>query len=242
MVRYMISGIYKLSFKNIKEVYIGYASDISNRYSKHCSLLKLNKHHNYKLSRNFIKYGLPILEILEITDIKDMPLKEIYYIDKYNSYNKGLNLTVGGDSVGFGEKHPNAKGLDIQYKLIVTLLALTNKTAKEISKEVGLPISIVQSISSLDTHLYLKDIMPIEFMIINSKKGIRISGKSCAKDRGIVYPKIFNLNLPIELRIPQEISNIREFARINNLDQAALGRLLNYKAKSHKGWQRYEPS
>jgi len=235
-------GIYKLFFKEIPEVYIGYASNIDNRYSKHCSLLKHKKHHNYKLTEAYKKYGCPLLEVLEITTISEMSNKEIEYICLYNSYNKGLNLTKGGDSVGFGEEHPNSKCTNQQYMQIASLLAITDKTAKLISKELSVPIAIVQSISSGDNHMYLADIMPIELMIISSKKGFRVSGTSSAKDKGITYPKIFNINEPIELRIPQEVFNIREFARINNLDQAALGRLLNYKAKTHKGWQRYEPN
>lgn len=62
------------------------------------------KQHQHKKDNTYFhnaihKYGADnfIVEILEECDIKDLNSREIYYIAKYNTFEKGYNLTIGGD-------------------------------------------------------------------------------------------------------------------------------------------------
>ena len=64
------------------------------RWFHHISSLLLNKHHNNRLQNIVNKYGINNLEfnIIEITLPENAIIREQYWIDHYNSFNKGLNL------------------------------------------------------------------------------------------------------------------------------------------------------
>ena len=232
----MTIGIYCLYFPySDGKYYIGFASDLSNRLSKHKSLLKQGKHHSKKLQNYYNKYNiLPNMYILEECLVSELPVREIYWINMFNSYTNGFNETQGGESVGFGENHPNSLYSNDIYIKVFKELINTNSTALDISKKYNISIEVVQDISSCSTHTYLKEQFPEEYRILETKLGNRISGKSCAKDKGITYPAIISPD-----NKKYNVDNTRQFARDFGLDQAALHRLLSYKAKSHKGWKRY---
>lgn len=92
----IITGIYKITNKINHKVYIGQSQNIfkrwdEHRYSRNCD--------ERPLYRAFRKYGLEnfIFEIIEICAIEELNEKEIFWIQYYDSYNKGYNLTPGGD-------------------------------------------------------------------------------------------------------------------------------------------------
>ena len=45
------------------------------------------------------KYGIEnfIIEEIEEVDVKELSIREIYWIEYYNSYKNGYNATLGGD-------------------------------------------------------------------------------------------------------------------------------------------------
>lgn len=73
-----------------------------------------NKGHCYNehLFYSIQKYGFDAFEVTEVLDTAmsadELDEKEIYYIDFYNSYSNGYNLTLGGER-GCGEKQPKGK-------------------------------------------------------------------------------------------------------------------------------------
>ena len=102
------AGIY--IFKNIinNKYYIGQSLDIRKRFNKH--MLRTRGNWNYPLYNALNKYGLENFEysIIEIVDsinkskedvTKLLNELEIKYIQQYNSFNNGYNLTMGGDSI-----------------------------------------------------------------------------------------------------------------------------------------------
>lgn len=230
----MVTGIYKIWINNPLKVYIGYASDLSNRKSKHFSMLNNGSHHSIKLQNAFDKYKVFNFEVIEYTN--DLQSREVYWINQYNSYSSGYNMTEGGEGAPEGEHHHNALAVLDTYKNIVILLATTNNTAKEIATILDTSINVVQDIALGNTHTYLRNIMPEHYNNMLGKIGNKISGKSSAKERGIIYPKVYKVGEGI----PTEVDNLSKFCRDNDLDNRALHRLLTYRAKSHKGWKRYE--
>lgn len=102
--------VYKLTSPSNK-CYIGITTmTLEKRLSCHFSN---SKKHDTKLYFAFRKYGFDTfkIEILEECSTREELIeKEITYIEQYNSYHKGYNMTTGGEGVpGFpinkGRKH-----------------------------------------------------------------------------------------------------------------------------------------
>ena len=111
-----------------------------------------------------------------------------------------------------------------QYVSTLFLLANTDRTTESISKDVGLPLSILYDISKGQSHTYLKDLYPEEYEKLLSKKGSFSRGRK-------EWPKV---------RAPDgtvhEIFNSAKFAKEHRLDTGGFSRLLNGKQKTQKGW------
>lgn len=91
-------GIYKITNPS-GNIYIGASRDILKRWSvhyKYCCNVKSQK----KLYNSFMKHGIEnhIFEIVEETEESILFIREVFYIDYYNSFKKGLNLTIGGEN------------------------------------------------------------------------------------------------------------------------------------------------
>lgn len=92
----IVSGIYKITNKINNKIYIGQSQNIFSRWAEHRYEAKTNMKPLYKAMR---KYGIEnfIFEIIEECEIEKLNDREVYWIKYYDSYNKGYNLTPGGD-------------------------------------------------------------------------------------------------------------------------------------------------
>jgi group I intron endonuclease len=91
------SGIYKIT--NPKgEVYIGYSKDLDKRKNDY-RLLIIKTQPLILNSLYFYGWENHIFEILEYTI--DLKKREKYWIEKFNSFNKGLNNNKGGGGPSF---------------------------------------------------------------------------------------------------------------------------------------------
>ena len=90
--------IYKITSPSGK-IYIGQTIDLVRRKSKYKRLCCKQQP---KIYNSIIKYGWEkhIFEVIESIDYDKFLLneREIFWINEYNSFNDGLNLTAGGDS------------------------------------------------------------------------------------------------------------------------------------------------
>ena len=81
--------------------YIGITiQDLSARWGQHKRALRKNEHVNYKLQAAWNKYGEDqfVWSILQDgCDLSELYQKEIEYIQLFDSYDNGYNLTRGGD-------------------------------------------------------------------------------------------------------------------------------------------------
>ena len=92
-------GIYKITNLINGNIYIGKATNIKSRENSHFSNLNRNKHHNQHLQNAYNKYGKENFkfEIIQECARKDLINLEIYWIDYYQSFTNGYNMTKGGD-------------------------------------------------------------------------------------------------------------------------------------------------
>jgi len=98
------SGIYMLTNKLTKDIYIGQSTDLSNRFINYFNLSYLKSKDSFIISRALIKYGysnfsLTILEYCGAKLLSDLTIREQYYFDKLNpEYNI---LKIAGSSLNF---------------------------------------------------------------------------------------------------------------------------------------------
>lgn len=94
--------IYKITNTHNGKVYIGQTSQgLDQRKREHYYRYSKGER-NHKLYLAFRKYGWDsfVFEILaEVPSKEDLNELEIQYIQDYNSFNRGYNMTVGGDFV-----------------------------------------------------------------------------------------------------------------------------------------------
>jgi hypothetical protein len=225
----MTCGIYKLKFNNTDKCYIGKSKNIEIRFI----------YHKYKITHGLASkklldayrlYGMPSLDILCECSECDLDTYEKEAISIYNSVDYGFNTLKEGAKTSSinGERHHNSVNNDENVFICLVLLAeKPNKTLKEISDISNTTYSTVCDISKGVSHTWLKDVMPKEYEAMLSYK---YSRKILANKTGPVI-------LVNKDGVDYEVTNIREFSRLHNLGQSHLGRVINGKAKQHKGWK-----
>ena len=92
------SGIYIFQNTISHKVYIGQSQDIDSRVRMHTYLLNRNQHYNPHLQSAWNKYGEGAFNIavLELCHLSKLDEREVFYIEKYNSFENGYNRTGGG--------------------------------------------------------------------------------------------------------------------------------------------------
>ena len=94
----IITGIYKITNLKSNISYIGQAVDIYSRWRTHKYSTQNDPLHNdlRQLGLGYFKF-----EILERCTTEQLTAREQYWIDYYDTYNNGYNLTTGGESGQF---------------------------------------------------------------------------------------------------------------------------------------------
>lgn len=101
------------------KVYIGQTTlDIESRFKQHIKKSTL-KSRKYKLYNAMRKYGVEKFYIGKVESnipIEYLDNKEIYYIEKYNSFKNGYNSTKGGDGRVINKKYDEDTIIDLYKK------------------------------------------------------------------------------------------------------------------------------
>jgi hypothetical protein len=186
-------------------------------------------HHSKKLQKTYNSLKeFPKLEVIEEVSYKDINVREVYWIKQFNSYENGLNGTLGGEGPAIGELNHQAKYTLDDYKAVVVFLASTDMSLKDIAKELDVTIKVVEHISCGEAHQYLEELIPTEYASMISKKGTRVNSRT------FIYPKLINITGKIF-----NVDNLGKFAQEHGLDPSTLSKLYKGVAKSHKGWKVY---
>ena len=96
------------------------------RWKSHKTDLRNGKHHNRHLQWSWDKYGEEAFTfyVVELCDEESLSEREIFYIDKFDTFNSGYNMTGGGDG-SRGTHHTE------EWKAWMRML----NTGKELSEE-----------------------------------------------------------------------------------------------------------
>lgn len=134
-------GIYKITNKINGKLYIGFSNNIERRFREHKyrgTQYEKNPEWDKPLYRAMRKYGIEnfSFEIIEECTIETADEREIYWINYYDSYNRGYNATTGGSNPTkykalVGEDSPRAK-LTQQEVVFCRLEYQKGSRAKEI--------------------------------------------------------------------------------------------------------------
>lgn len=184
-------GIYCLFFENDNcKYYIGRSLNMLDRYNIHCRDLRNNAHHNIHLQNAYKKYGeYPSVYVLEVPQISELSDKEIYWIEEFDSFNSGYNRTGGGEGAGYGHTSPSALHDEYTYTTILFMLADTSLNMYQISEELDVSLSIVNSIALGTSHTYLQDKFPDIYYKARSKHG---DFSTCRKYNDDIYYSILS--------------------------------------------------
>ena len=98
--------------RGFKDRYCRKGQGIERVYNSYLYEQKHNRHYNVYLFRAIEKYGFDAFVIDEIFDVAlteyELNEKEIFYIEKFDSFRNGYNSTLGGDGTS-GHKPPTGK-------------------------------------------------------------------------------------------------------------------------------------
>lgn len=125
----MTCGIYKIENMINHHIYIGQSRNIEKRWNNHKRVKEEEKH---AIHRAIDKYGIEnfSFDIIEKCEPDKLNEREIYWISKYNSYERGYNETRGGQ--GFAA---TVKLTLSQVEEITNLLKTNQYTNLEIAKK-----------------------------------------------------------------------------------------------------------
>lgn len=98
--------IYKITNDINDKIYIGKTNfSIEKRFQEHCRDAVKAHMEKRPLYRAMQKYGIDKFHIELIEETDDTENREIYWIKFFNSYEKGYNATLGGDSKNLYDHH-----------------------------------------------------------------------------------------------------------------------------------------
>ena len=121
----LIYSIYKATNKTNGKVYIGFDSNWPNRKQRHKHLY-INHNNNKKFYNAIVKYGWDNFEWEIVYQSKEgeycKNVMETFFIEQYNSFKCGYNMTLGGEGT-FGFNKP--KTLEHSQKISRALLGKT---------------------------------------------------------------------------------------------------------------------
>ena len=234
-----ICGIYKLEFAGTDKVYIGLSKDITSRYTTHIRSMK-DGTCSKKLLHAYQTYGMPTLSILEEVPIDTLELKEVEYIEKYNSIENGFNTLLGSPvyAVDRGFIHGDHDKSEYEIMFLAIYEARLkygySVLLKDIASKLEVSESIITQIACCRRHQWLKNVYPEECRFLEETvEKYTYGAHSTGATLGIVYPTIQD-KFGKEYTIGD---NLSKFCKEHNLDNSAMARVLCGAATTHKGFR-----
>ena len=107
-----------LIFNDVNDkVYVGQTiQSLNKRFNGHCCYSKTDRSVNMYIKRAIHKYGRDKfhIKLIEECPIKELSKREKYWINYYDSYNNGYNLTLGSQDSNYFSLHKLEDSIDIK--------------------------------------------------------------------------------------------------------------------------------
>lgn len=225
----MTIGIYRLVFKGTSQCYIGQSIQIEQRFKAHINSFK-NKTCNPKLLNAYAYFGLPQLDILCECSEKELDCVEAEAIEIFDSVDNGFNIYRDANQTPkyYGENSPRCKFSNYQLITVAKLLANPNNKAKDIAEQLNVTLDVVQSIASLKCHGWIKEEIPEIYKTLVELKGTRKNPKAATYNISVISPTGI---------VYTNITNLKTFCELHQLDRANFRKLLKGKQKVCSGWK-----
>lgn len=237
----MTCGIYKLVFEGTSKVYIGQSENIKIRFSRHLSKLKYGIA-PVKLQEAYNTWGIPTLVELLVCNSSDLNNMENIAIQEYDAVVNGFNtLDKAGPPNLSGTNNGNSKYSREQVlDVFLTAISSPELTQQQLSDISGVSISSVRDIIYGKTHKWLQEEFKEAYNTLLEMRNtkcrlthLKYSNNSSSATLGKEYPTLLS---PTGVEY-NNISNVREFAKNNDLSQSCLCMVLNRQRHQHKGWK-----
>lgn len=230
----MIGYIYCIK-ENNKVIYVGCTKNFKHRKGEHFHCIRTNETKMQPIQRYIVKNNLKddCMEILlekDFIDLKEMYYYESFYIDKYNTFNDGLNYNEGGASSGTGVKNSNARRIICEntgevFNCIKDACNKYNLVASEMSSHLNRKRYINGIGKNKVGYNLMFTYLDIEKDTRNlseeTKQKVRMNNKkNCKKIRDNNLNKIFD--------------SLKEACEYYNISKGTLSSIINYKIKSKK--------
>lgn len=168
-----LCGIYKIHNKLNNKIYIGKSINILSRWEQHIDAARLGKY-NYDFYKDLKEIQNFTFEILKICDEDELQSYEQYFIDYFNSCEKGYNQVHAID-----QRKEEYKDLSSNILLAIELLENSGLFYQEIAEQTNLSVNTIQNINTCKSYKNYH----------NYKSNIRQeSGNICRRDKGELNP------------------------------------------------------
>lgn len=134
-----LGKIYLITNDINSKAYIGQTiQSLNKRFNGHCCYSKSDKSINMYIKRAIHKYGRDhfSISLIEECPIDKMNEREQYWINYYNSYNEGYNLTLGGQESNYFSLNKLENIIDL--KKFEQYIIEFRPLAVEVSKHFGI--------------------------------------------------------------------------------------------------------
>lgn len=151
------------------KVYVGQTQNYNKRKSQHISDLKAHRHKNWKLQHEYNTCGMPIIEVLEQTQLDNLNTLETFWINEFDSINNGFNISEGGDL----KDKVNTPG-SVYSKIVLLrafrLLYTTTLSYRKIANLLHIDKNVPYRIRTGNHYLWIRDRYPKLFSKMISKR------------------------------------------------------------------------
>lgn len=219
-----MKGIYRFCNKINNKSYIGQSVDLDRRRKQHfVDYTNSNSHQfNTKFYRALRKYGwnnfnYEILYCNNEATKEELNYKERYYINYYDSFNNGYNLTLGGDLLLIGEKHPcatlsNEDVLQIKEELSSSV----ERSMKEIAEAYNTTQGVITAINRGINWKQIGDYINYPLRDPKACQRSRRNGNAKVSDEDVRYIRQLSQNNSVS-KIRKMLNEKYSFAIINNI-------------------------
>lgn len=175
----MMIGIYCIKNKVNNKIYIGESLDIESRWESHIKNLNNNKHHSYKLQKEWNEYGGDNFEFksVEVKLVEESPKSskksvlyalEYYYMCRYNSLQEGYNVENTFLKIVNGINR-NKTMSQSQIRMMCFYVSFLNKHHKIVLKNVYSFLYENKKIPKVDFYNKFKSYITKEFLDVCDK-------------------------------------------------------------------------